>query len=55
MLTVNGCLPLSIALRTWNSYYSYCMAQNFDRENIDEFDEFPIIHQCLPYHNFPFG
>ena len=23
-------------------------------ENIDEFDEFPAIHQYFPYQNFPF-
>ena len=32
----------------------YHMAQNFDRENIDEFDEFPAIRQYFPYQNFPF-
>ena len=31
------------------------MAQNFDGENIDEFDEFPAIYQYFPYHNFPFN
>ena len=31
------------------------MAQNFDGENIDEFDEFPAIRQYFPYQNFPFS
>jgi len=26
----------------------YCMVQNFDGENIDEFDEFLSIHQHFP-------
>ena len=34
---------------------SYRMAQNFDRENIDEFDKFPAIRQYFPYQNFPFS
>ena len=29
------------------------MAQNFDRGNIDEFDEFPAIRHYFPYQNFP--
>ena len=28
------------------------MAQNFDGENIDEFDEFPAIRQYFPYQIF---
>ena len=24
-------------------------------ENIDEFDEFPVIRQYFPYQNFPFS
>ena len=31
------------------------MAQNLDSGNIDEFDEFPVIHQYFPYQNFPFS
>ena len=31
------------------------MAQNFDGENIDEFDEFPTIRQHFPYQNFMFS
>ena len=34
---------------------TYRMAQNFDGENIDEFDEFPAIRQYFPYQNFPFS
>ena len=33
----------------------YRTAQNFDGENIDEFDEFPAICQYFPYQNFPFS
>ena len=33
----------------------YRTAQNFDGENIDEFDEFPAIRQYFPYQNFPFS
>jgi len=29
------------------------MAQNFDRGNIDEFDEFLSIRQHFPHQNFP--
>ena len=29
--------------------HSYRTAQNFDGGNIDEFDEFPAIHQHFPY------
>ena len=35
--------------------FSYRMAQNFDGENIDEFDEFPAIRQYFSYQNFPFS
>ena len=31
------------------------MAQNFDGENIDEFDKFLAICQYFPYQNFPFS
>ena len=31
---------------------NYCTAQNFDGENIDEFDEFPAVRQYFPYQNF---
>ena len=31
------------------------MAQNFDGENIDEFDKFPTIRQYFPYQNFTFS
>ena len=31
---------------------SYHTMQNFDRGNIDEFYEFPAIHQYFPYQNF---
>jgi len=34
-------------------YASYCVAQNFDRESIDEFDKFLSIRQHFPYQNFP--
>ena len=33
----------------------YCMAQNFDGDNIDKFDEFPAICQYFPYQNFTFS
>ena len=32
----------------------YHTAQIFDRENIDEFEEFLAIRQYFPYENFPF-
>jgi len=34
-------------------YAVYRMAQNFDGENIDEFDKFISIHQHLPIKIFP--
>ena len=33
----------------------YRTAQNFDRGNTDEFDEFPAIRQYFLYQNFPFS
>ena len=33
---------------------NYCMAQNFAGENIDEFDDFPVIYKYFPYQNFLF-
>ena len=33
----------------------YHIAQNFNGGNIDEFDEFPTIHQYFPYQNFLFS
>ena len=33
----------------------YHMVQNFNGENIDEFDEFPAIRQYFPYQNLPFS
>ena len=38
-----------------STHAKYHIAQNFDRVNIDEFDEFPAIHQYFPYQNFPFS
>ena len=35
--------------------HTYRMAQNFDGENIDEFDEFLTIRQYFPYQNFTFS
>ena len=34
---------------------AYHTAQNFDRETIDKFDEFPANRQYFPYQNFPFS
>ena len=33
----------------------YRMAQKFDGEKIDKFDEFPTIRQYFPYQNFTFS
>ena len=38
-----------------SKYGYYLTAQNFNGENIDEFDEFPAIRQYFPYQNFPFS
>ena len=42
-------------LATANNLVIYCTVQNFDGENIDEFDEFPAIRQYFPYQNFLFS
>ena len=35
--------------------FNYYTAQNFDKGNIDEFDEFSAVRQYFPYQNFPFS
>ena len=42
-------------IHTCIATYTYRMAQNFDGENIDEFDEFSTICQYFPYQNFTFS
>jgi len=34
-------------------FTNYCVAQIFDRGDIDEFDKFLSIRQHFPYQNFP--
>ena len=42
------------SLQFISKYPDYRTTQNFDQENIDEFDEFLAIRQYFPYQNFPF-
>ena len=53
-LSDDNCSP-SWKIHTVVNLWIYRKAQNFDRENIDEFDKFPAICQCFPYQNFPFS
>ena len=48
---------MCVCARVSTKYYTYVYrtALNFDRENIDEFDEFPAIRQNFPYQNFLFS
>ena len=45
----------TVTLKYSASCYQVPYGAKFYRENIDEFDEFPAIHQYFPYQNFLFS